>query len=140
MNGTRFILVSRMGGGDLNLKKSWHPLTKRNLEIVWQLEQEHNKEKQKLEQLRKEKDLESQVSDVNGIMSHSNPKKKVVKRLEWMYNSANTLPQTHTKSASAQQEVKHATNEGSKVDASDTNITRNMRDDPLFMMKKGSKQ
>jgi CBF1 interacting co-repressor CIR-like protein len=125
-----------MGGGDLNLKKSWHPLTKRNLEIVWQLEQERNKEKQKLEQLRKEKDLESQVSDVNGIMSHSNPRKGMVKRLEWMYNSANTLPQTHTKSVGAQQEAKRATSEDSTVDATDTNIARNMRDDPLFMMKR----
>lgn len=123
-----------MGGGDLNLKKSWHPLTKRNLEIVWQLEQEHNKEKQKLEQLRKEKSLESQVSDVGGAVGDSNPRRKKVKRLEWMCNSASTLPQTHIKVTNTQQDAKHRTNEDAK-DAAKVKISRNLKDDPLFAIK-----
>lgn len=123
-----------MGGGDLNLKKSWHPLTKRNLEIVWQLEQEHNKEKQKLEQLRKEKNLESQVSEVNRASGDSTPRKKEVKRLEWMYNSASTLPQSHARVANTQQDVKHVANEESK-NTLRASIPRNVKDDPLFAIK-----
>jgi hypothetical protein len=43
-----------MGGGDLNLKKSWHTQTMRNLEKVWAVEQKAEEEDKKLEQLRKE--------------------------------------------------------------------------------------
>jgi hypothetical protein len=41
-----------MGGGDLNLKKSWHPGTFKNQEIVWKKEQKLIEEKKKLAQLR----------------------------------------------------------------------------------------
>ncbi|XP_015765538.1 PREDICTED: pre-mRNA-splicing factor CWC25 homolog [Acropora digitifera] len=43
-----------MGGGDLNLKKSWHPQTLRNVERVWKAEQKADAESKKIEQLRKE--------------------------------------------------------------------------------------
>ncbi|XP_075579056.1 pre-mRNA-splicing factor CWC25 homolog isoform X3 [Pelecanus crispus] len=39
-----------MGGGDLNLKKSWHPQTLRNVEKVWKAEQKHEAERQKMEE------------------------------------------------------------------------------------------
>lgn len=118
----------------MNLKKSWHPLTKRNLEIVWQLEQEQNKEKQKLEQLRKEKSIENQISEINEASGNPTPRKKGAKCLEWMYNSASTLSQGHTRIPTLQQDVKQVSNEESK-NTSKVNSSRNPRDDPLFKMK-----
>lgn len=43
-----------MGGGDLNLKKSWHTQTIQNLERVWKAEKKDEEEKRKMEQLQKE--------------------------------------------------------------------------------------
>lgn len=43
-----------MGGGNLNLKKSWHPSTLRNQERVWKAQQQDESEKKKVEVLRKE--------------------------------------------------------------------------------------
>ncbi|ELW54869.1 Pre-mRNA-splicing factor CWC25 like protein [Tupaia chinensis] len=43
-----------MGGGDLNLKKSWHPQTLRNVEKVWKAEQKHEAERKKIEELQRE--------------------------------------------------------------------------------------
>lgn len=43
-----------MGGGNLNLKKSWHPSTLRNQEKVWKAQQQDESEKKKVEVLRKE--------------------------------------------------------------------------------------
>ena len=63
--------LGKMGGGDLNLKKSWHPLTRRNLEIVWELEQEQKKEKQKVEQLKKEKEQEREKDELRRIYKAS---------------------------------------------------------------------
>uniref|UniRef100_A0A3B4FFY3 CBF1-interacting co-repressor CIR N-terminal domain-containing protein n=1 Tax=Pundamilia nyererei TaxID=303518 RepID=A0A3B4FFY3_9CICH len=43
-----------MGGGDLNLKKSWHPQTMKNIERVWKAEQKHEAERKKIEELQKQ--------------------------------------------------------------------------------------
>lgn len=43
-----------MGGGNLNLKKSWHPSTLKNQERVWKAQQQDESEKKKVEMLRKE--------------------------------------------------------------------------------------
>lgn len=49
------------------MKKSWHPQTKRNLEKVWLAEQNAEKEKQKVEQLRKEKQQERAAEDLQRL-------------------------------------------------------------------------
>uniref|UniRef100_A0A8C0BBC9 CBF1-interacting co-repressor CIR N-terminal domain-containing protein n=1 Tax=Buteo japonicus TaxID=224669 RepID=A0A8C0BBC9_9AVES len=43
---------------DLNLKKSWHPQTLRNVEKVWKAEQKHEAERKKIEELQREQDAE----------------------------------------------------------------------------------
>jgi hypothetical protein len=43
-----------MGGGDLNLKKTWHTQTLKNIEAVWQAEQKVENERKRMEQLQKE--------------------------------------------------------------------------------------
>lgn len=37
-----------------NLKKSWHPSTFKNIERVWKVEQKHENERKKIEQLQAE--------------------------------------------------------------------------------------
>lgn len=49
------------------MKKSWHPLTRNNLEKVWKAEQSAEKEKAKLEQLRKEKQQERELEELQKL-------------------------------------------------------------------------
>ncbi|KAJ1979894.1 RNA-splicing factor [Dimargaris xerosporica] len=78
-----------MGGGDLNLKKSWHPLTFRNQEKIWKAEQHAQDEQKKLDQLRKEIEEERQLQELESIQEAAGLKKKS-ERLEWMYNMPGT--------------------------------------------------
>lgn len=74
-----------MGGGDLNLKKSWHPQTLRNVEKVWKAEQKHEAERKKIEELQRElreerarEEMQRYAEDVGAI-------KKKEEKLDWMY-------------------------------------------------------
>ncbi|KAF7320477.1 Cir-N domain-containing protein [Mycena kentingensis (nom. inval.)] len=73
-----------MGGGDLNMKKSWHPLLLKNQERVWQEEKKALEEKKKLDQLRKERDEERQMQELERLQEEKTGKKRQ-ERLEWMY-------------------------------------------------------
>ncbi|KAF9814181.1 hypothetical protein IEO21_05250 [Rhodonia placenta] len=73
-----------MGGGDLNMKKSWHPLLLKNQERVWLEEKKALEEKKKLDQLRKEKEEERQLQDLQRLQEEQTGKKRMEK-LEWMY-------------------------------------------------------
>ncbi|KAF8913086.1 Pre-mRNA splicing factor-domain-containing protein [Gymnopilus junonius] len=73
-----------MGGGDLNMKKSWHPLLLKNQERVWLEEKKALEEKKKLDQLRKEKEEERQLQELQRLQEESTGKKRTEK-LEWMY-------------------------------------------------------
>ncbi|KAF9113807.1 RNA-splicing factor [Mortierella sp. AM989] len=76
-----------MGGGDLNLKKSWHPGTFRNQEKVWKEERKAADEEKKLQQLRKELEEERQIQELQRIQEQAGGKKRG-DRLDWMYQSA----------------------------------------------------
>ncbi|KAJ7293133.1 Pre-mRNA splicing factor-domain-containing protein [Mycena rebaudengoi] len=73
-----------MGGGDLNMKKSWHPLLLKNQERVWIEEKKALEEKKKLDQLRKEKEEERQMQELQRLQEEQTGKKRTEK-LEWMY-------------------------------------------------------
>jgi DNA-binding helix-hairpin-helix protein with protein kinase domain len=73
-----------MGGGDLNLKKSWHPGTLKNQEKVWKLKQKLIDEKNKLEQLKKELQEEKDREELERL--RTGKRKKEQDRLEWMYS------------------------------------------------------
>lgn len=73
-----------MGGGDLNMKKSWHPLLRKNQERVWLEETKALEEKKKLDQLRKEKEEERQLQELQRLQEEQTGKKRTEK-LEWMY-------------------------------------------------------
>ncbi|XP_034475000.1 pre-mRNA-splicing factor CWC25 homolog [Drosophila innubila] len=83
-----------MGGGDLNLKKSWHPHTMKNQERVWKAEQAKQEEERKLSDLRKEineeRDREQlrRLGENSGVLASSNGGEA---KLEWMYKNSAEL-------------------------------------------------
>lgn len=76
--------IGKMGAGDLNMKKSWHPMLHSNQEKVWLQEQEAIKERKRLEELRKEREHERQMQELQRIHEEAGGKKRV-ERVEWMY-------------------------------------------------------
>jgi hypothetical protein len=73
-----------MGGGDLNMKKSWHPVLLVNQERVWKAEKAANEDKKALAQLRKEREEERQLQELQALQEAATGKKRVDK-LDWMY-------------------------------------------------------
>ncbi|KAJ3122924.1 RNA-splicing factor [Nowakowskiella sp. JEL0407] len=76
-------------GGDLNLKKSWHPGTLRHQEKVWKLEKKAEDEKKKFELLRQEKEQERQKMELLELQ-RSKGVKSQLDRVEWMYAAGPT--------------------------------------------------
>lgn len=74
-----------MGGGDLNLKKSWHPQTMANLEQVWLAEQRMEEEERRLDQLKQEIREEREKDEWLKIQEEAGLIKKRTQRLDWMY-------------------------------------------------------
>ncbi|XP_054460693.1 pre-mRNA-splicing factor CWC25 homolog [Anoplopoma fimbria] len=74
-----------MGGGDLNLKKSWHPQTMKNIERVWKAEQKHEAERKKIEELQKELKDERAREEITRFAQEAGSIKKKDDRLDWMY-------------------------------------------------------
>ncbi|KAG5916008.1 hypothetical protein E4U61_004056 [Claviceps capensis] len=73
-----------MGGGDLNLKKSFHPTLRRNQQAVWDEEQkalaERKRTQQRVNEIKEERakeELQRQLEEAGG--------KKRVDRVDWMY-------------------------------------------------------
>ncbi|KAK2592661.1 RNA-splicing factor [Conoideocrella luteorostrata] len=73
-----------MGGGDLNLKKSFHPTLRRNQQAVWDEEQkalgERKRTQQRINEIKEERakeELQRQLEAAGG--------KKRVDRVDWMY-------------------------------------------------------
>ncbi|KAG8957920.1 RNA-splicing factor [Tulasnella sp. 408] len=73
-----------MGGGDLNMKKSWHPHLIKNQIGGWLKEQESSAERKKLEQLRKEREDERQLQELQRLQEEQTGKKRQGK-VDWMY-------------------------------------------------------
>ncbi|KAF2833084.1 hypothetical protein CC86DRAFT_365068 [Ophiobolus disseminans] len=71
-------------GGDLNLKKSWHPHLRKNQEKVWKEEKSALEERKQIEKLRKERDEERQLEELQALQA-ANGGKTVTKRVDWMY-------------------------------------------------------
>ena len=81
-----------MGGGDLNLKKSWHPSTMKNIEKVWKAEQQQSQERKKIAELQREIEMEKDREDMKKYaMDQGVIEKKDDKKLDWMYKGPNKL-------------------------------------------------
>lgn len=77
-----------MGGGDLNLKKSFHPALRRNQQAVWDEEQkalaERKRTQQRINEIKEEKakeEVQRQLEAAGG--------RKRVDRVDWMYQGPN---------------------------------------------------
>lgn len=73
-----------MGGGDLNMKKSWHPLLHTNQERVWKQEKKAYEERKKLDELKRERDQEREMQELQRLQEEAGGKKRVDK-VDWMY-------------------------------------------------------
>ncbi|KAK6351171.1 RNA-splicing factor [Orbilia javanica] len=71
-------------GGDLNLKKSWHPNLLKNQERVYEEEMKALKERKLIEQMRKERAEERQLQELQEIQEAAGGKKRR-DRVDWMY-------------------------------------------------------
>lgn len=75
-------------GGDLNIKKSWHPSNRPNLEKVWKAEEAQTKQLQKLEEWKKEIQTERETEQLRKLRERFGKEAKKQERLEWMYSGA----------------------------------------------------
>src|SRR4051812_32672063 len=82
-------------GGDLNLKKSWHPQLMKNQERVWKEEMKALEERKRTDQMRKERAEERQLLELQQIQEATGGKKGR-ERVDWMYAgpSSNNEPIT----------------------------------------------
>ncbi|KAJ7373147.1 RNA-splicing factor [Desmophyllum pertusum] len=141
-----------MGGGDLNLKKSWHPQTLRNVERVWKAEQKAEAETKKIDQLRKELEEERARENMQRHAVEQGIAKKKGERLDWMYAAAAAgqvdremyllgKPVDKVVDPMAQNDEEESTAPGASFinDASANTVNdlaAKVRDDPLFLIKK----
>ncbi|XP_072751826.1 uncharacterized protein [Anoplolepis gracilipes] len=81
-----------MGGGDLNLKKSWHPSTMKNIEKVREAEQQNNEENKRIAELKRQIEMEKDREDMTKYaMEQGVIEKKDDKKLDWMYKGPNQM-------------------------------------------------
>ncbi|EAW13906.1 U2-type spliceosomal complex subunit CWC25 [Aspergillus clavatus NRRL 1] len=73
-------------GGDLNLKKSWHPSLLRNQERVWAEEKRALEERKRIDQLRRERDEERQIQELQRLQEASGAPRQQ-NRVDWMYQA-----------------------------------------------------
>ena len=71
-------------GGDLNLKKSWHPVLMSNQKRVWEEEKKALDERKRIEQMMKERQEERQVQELQEMQEAAGGPKKQIK-VDWMY-------------------------------------------------------
>ncbi|CAD6219267.1 GSCOCG00004886001-RA-CDS [Cotesia congregata] len=151
-----------MGGGDLNLKKSWHPSTMKNMEKVWKAQQQDNQEKKKIAELKRDIELEREREDLKKYaMEQGTIEKKDNKKLDWMYtkpqNSINReeyllgkkIDKNFEKIASAEKNSERNELPGNHVDYEcvppsirsfsgneQVDLARKLQEDPMFAIKK----
>jgi len=72
-------------GGDLNLKKSWHPVLMSNQKRVWAEEKKALDERKKTDQVLKERAEERQIEELERLQEVAGGRKRI-DRVDWMYN------------------------------------------------------
>lgn len=74
-------------GGDLNLKKSWHPLLLKNQRRVYDEEHKALEERKQIDKLLKERAEERQLEELQRLQEEAGGPQRQ-KRVEWMYSGA----------------------------------------------------
>ena len=72
-------------GGDLNLKKSWHPVLMSNQRRVWEEEKKALDERKRIDQMMKERAEERQIQELQEMQEAAGGKKRL-NRVDWMYS------------------------------------------------------
>lgn len=72
-------------GGDLNLKKSWHPVLMSNQKKVWEEEKKALEERKRIDQMMKERQEERQIQELQELQEAAGGAKRQ-SRVEWMYS------------------------------------------------------
>ena len=72
-------------GGDLNLKKSWHPVLMSNQRRVWEEEKKALEERKRIDQMMKERQEERQIQELQEMQEAAGGKKRL-NRVDWMYS------------------------------------------------------
>ncbi|KAL8839595.1 MAG: hypothetical protein Q9170_001699 [Blastenia crenularia] len=72
-------------GGDLNLKKSWHPVLMSNQRRVWEEEKKALEERKRIEQMMKERQEERQIQELQEMQEAAGGRKRL-NRADWMYS------------------------------------------------------
>ena len=72
-------------GGDLNLKKSWHPVLMSNQAKVWKSEKMALEERKRIDQMMKERQEERQIQELQQLQEAAGGKKRMA-RVDWMYS------------------------------------------------------
>ena len=72
-------------GGDLNLKKSWHPVLMSNQRRVWEEEKKALDERKRIEQMMKERQEERQIQELQDLQEAAGGTKRL-NRVDWMYS------------------------------------------------------
>ncbi|KKY24805.1 putative pre-mrna-splicing factor cwc25 [Phaeomoniella chlamydospora] len=76
-------------GGDLNLKKSWHPVLMSNQRKVWEEEKKAIEERKKIDQIMRERQEERQIQELQELQEAAGGKKRQ-SRVDWMYSGPAT--------------------------------------------------
>lgn len=76
-------------GGDLNLKKSWHPVLMSNQRRVWEEEKKALDERKRIEQMMKERQEERQIQELQDMQEAAGGTKRL-NRVDWMYSGPST--------------------------------------------------
>ncbi|KAJ2645283.1 RNA-splicing factor [Coemansia sp. RSA 1694] len=74
-----------MGTGDLNMKKSWHPLTQANQRRVAEEKRKAEEEAQRTTRIQKELREERQKEEMDRL--NASTTKKPINKLDWMYST-----------------------------------------------------
>ncbi len=72
-------------GGDLNLKKSWHPHLMSNQKRVWEEEKKALEERKRIDQMMKERQEERNIQEIQQLAEANGGTKRQV-RVDWMYS------------------------------------------------------
>src|ERR1700761_3215807 len=78
-------------GGDLNLKKSWHVSLMSNQRKVWEAEKTALDERKKVEQLRREREEERAIEELQRLQEasgNSGSRPTINPKIAWMYQGA----------------------------------------------------
>ena len=142
-------------GGDLNLKKSWHPQLLTNQKKVWEEEKKALEERKRIEQMMKERQEERAIQELQQLQEAAGGRKRMA-RVDWMYSGPASGQAGTTEEMEGyllgkrridglvkgtdHQKLEKSSNEEAFMAVKNANTARDtaskVRDDPLLAIKK----